>query len=138
MNRDDRAVATSAVALLFALGVTLQPALAAAAASAAPHVEQARAESPVGIYLSTGHGDSMQPTMAPGDRALCLAGIEADVGHVVAIERDHHPDIRHRVVEANTTHVVTKGDGNDYRDDPARRDRVKCTVVYSETAGLWP
>lgn len=97
--------------------------------------------SPAGIYVTTGYGDSMEPTMEDGARALCVEHVEANVGDVVAVEGEavgSSHDLRHRVVERNETHVWTFGDGNDDPDDPAPIDAIRCTVVWVEGAGLSP
>ncbi len=137
MNRRE---SLSLVAIAFGVLSLLDLSMVATATSqlATDATGAAAATSLSGIHLSTGHGDSMTPTMQPGDRALCIEWIEADVGDVVAIERDHDPTYRHRVVARNATHIVTKGDGNDYLDTPADREAVKCRVVWSSSAGWYP
>lgn len=115
--------------------------VAAVAASAPAVYDSAQEESVVGVWVATGHGTSMEPTMSPGDRALCVAYIEPEIGSVVAVDGaalGNSHDVRHRVVQLNETHVATKGDNRDSRDDVVPRQAVRCTVVYSEGAGWWP
>lgn len=128
---------------LFAIGLSLLAIFSGpvgAAAAAAPGAYDAlKADSASGVYLTTGQGTSMEPTMSPGDRAVCVEWVTPEIGNVVGVDPGHgDPEMRHRVVELNESHVVTKGDGNDYRDDPLSRENIRCTVVYSEGAGWWP
>jgi|GEM_PF-4049847 len=100
-----------------------------------PPVEDGLDTSATGVYLSTGLGGSMEPTLSPGDRALCLSWVDYEEGDIVVIDGDaigSSHDVRHRVVEIEDDHVVTKGDANDYRDEPVARSEVVCTVVWHE------
>jgi hypothetical protein len=94
-----------------------------------------------GVWLTEGVGNSMEPTLSEGDRALCIAHLEPAVGAVVAVDGNatgSSHDVRHRIVAMNATHITTKGDGNDLEDDPVPRDALKCVVIWGEGAGFNP
>ena len=100
--------------------------------------------SAVGIYVSEGRGGSMSPTIEPGATAVCLGGLPISEGDIVVVDGEAAKglegatDVRHRVVEDRGDEVVTKGDGNSFRDDPVDREAVRCRVIWAEGAGFNP
>lgn len=96
-------------------------------------VETAK-ERNAGIWVSRGVGGSMQPTLGPGDLALCTDRVEPEVGDIVVVEAGVLSDrpVRHRVVDLDDDHVVTKGDANRLPDPAVDRGDLKCSVVWHE------
>jgi hypothetical protein len=97
--------------------------------------------SAIGLHVGEGRGTSMAPTLPEGSTAVCVEGLDVEEGDVVVVEGEaigSSHDVRHRVVEERDDTIVTKGDANDYRDDPVDRGDVVCRVVWAEGAGWSP
>lgn len=80
-------------------------------------------------------GTSMAPAMLPGDFVVGLR-MRPEVGSVVIYDGGGNLVI-HRVVEVNSTHVVTRGDACVSNDPPTPLERVLCVVVFTVGGGIW-
>lgn len=84
------------------------------------------------------HGNSMYPYINEGEYVLYITQNHPDF-HInigdVAVYYDEEKDIfiAHRVVDIysynNVLYVITKGDNNDYYDNPIKIDEIKAEVV---------
>jgi len=84
----------------------------------------------LGLPLCVGvvSGSSMEPTIPPGSVVVGVRG-EPRVGSVVVFDRGGRLVV-HRVVHANSTHVVTRGDACVEDDPPTPVEDVLCVVVF--------
>jgi len=71
-------------------------------------------------------GYSMAPASYPGDFSVCVETRSYKEGDVVSFNYSTELNVSHRVVEANSSGVVTKGDNNSYRDGFTRYEQVFC------------
>jgi signal peptidase I len=81
-------------------------------------------------------GTSMDPQIENYDIIIANENSKVDVNDVARVrieERTHEYSIIHKVVEANETHVVTKGVNASTRDRPTVREDVQAEIVYSIT-----
>jgi signal peptidase I len=88
------------------------------------------------FYISYIVGTSMNPQIQNYDIMVMEEGAEVEVGDVARVqieERTHAYSIVHEVVEANETHVITKGVNTSSRDRPTPRENVQAKVLYSFT-----
>lgn len=74
------------------------------------------------IYLAHLKGDSMKPTSHPNNIGLCISKENYEVGEFVSLNKG----VSHRIVKMNETHVWTKGDNNDYIDQPTKKEGIRC------------
>ncbi|MEM4922733.1 MAG: S26 family signal peptidase [Sulfolobales archaeon] len=84
----------------------------------------------LGLPLCVGvvSGSSMEPTIPPGSVVVGVRG-DPGIGSVVVFDRGGRLVV-HRVVHANSTHVVTRGDAC-VEDDPSTPvEDVLCVVVF--------
>ncbi|MFH1787137.1 MAG: S24/S26 family peptidase [archaeon] len=70
--------------------------------------------------------NSMYPTIKTGDGVLMVdaAGQELRAGMIVV-----HDGIRHRIISIDGDMVTTKGDNNDYPDEPVHISQIEAIVV---------
>lgn len=72
----------------------------------------------------------MNPSIQEGDISICTETDKFQEGDIVVFngisQGNPYILIQHRIVEKNKTHLVTKGDNNDYMDEPIKRRDVIC------------
>ncbi|MEM1694722.1 MAG: S26 family signal peptidase [Ignisphaera sp.] len=73
-------------------------------------------------------GSSMEPTLSPGSIVIGFRG-EPRIGSIVVFNRNGSLVI-HRVININSTHIVTKGDACIENDPPISIKDVLCVVSY--------
>lgn len=71
---------------------------------------------------------SMQPAIAPGDLIIIKEQEKYEKNDIVTYRKDQIY-ITHRVVDANSTEVITRGDANNVNDDPVSLSEVEGKVV---------
>jgi len=80
------------------------------------------------ICIGIVSGSSMEPTITPGSIVIGIRD-EPRIGSIVVFNRNGSLVI-HRVIQANSTHIVTRGDACIENDPPISIKDVLCVISY--------
>ena len=80
---------------------------------------------------------SMYDTLEENDLIIVKITDNINLNDIVSFKQDNNI-ITHRVVEINDDIIITKGDYNNYKDEPIKKDQIIGKVIkIKKKIGLW-